>query len=114
MRRRAGSLAVATACLALLPAGGAADASPRRCPSFGFKHNGVQWHADSIRVRVVSCRAARALVRTYAEPRNCQFQPKCRVSRYTCRTRDAHGSVFTESCTRGRRLVRWHGSYVSR
>ena len=113
MRRLCLAVALA-ASLVLLAAGGGADAASRGCASFSFKHNGVSWHADSIRVRVITCRTARRVIKAYAEPRNCQFEPRCKVRRYTCRTRDAHGSEFTERCTRGRRVVRWHGSYVSR
>jgi hypothetical protein len=104
-------LAAATA--ALLPAA-SASAATRSCPSFSFKHNGVPWSAKSIRARNVSCRSAKRLIKAYAEPRNCQFQKRCRVGRYTCRTSSAEGSHFTEGCTRGGRVVRWRGSYVSR
>jgi hypothetical protein len=91
----------------------AAPAATHGCKSFSFKHNGVPWSAKQIRVRNVSCRSAKRLIKAYAEPRNCQFEKRCRVRRYLCRTLSAEGSEFTESCTRGSRLVRWHGSYVS-
>ena len=112
--RRLGVLLALAISLALLPAPPAADAATKRCKSFSFKQNGVPWRAESIRVRAVTCRTARSLIRAYAEPRNCQFEPRCGVRRYTCRTSNARGSEFDESCTRGRRLVRWHGSYISR
>ena len=35
------------------------------------------------------------------------------VGRCLCRTFEAEGSEFTERCTRGRRVVRWRGSYLS-
>jgi hypothetical protein len=90
------------------------DASAARaCPAFSWKNNGVPWRARQIRARGVSCAQARTLIRSYAKPRNCQFEARCKVGRWTCRTSDAEGSRFTERCTRGSRVVRWRGSYVS-
>lgn len=94
-------------------AAGQSAAAARSCPSFSFKHNGIPWSAKSIRAKKVYCRAARRLIKAYATPRNCQFRAKCKVRRYTCRTLSAEGSRFTEKCTRGGRVVRWRGSYVS-
>jgi hypothetical protein len=113
-RRCAAAALASLAVLAGLVAPSTAPAATHSCTSFSFKHNGVPWRAKSIRVRDVSCRSAKRLIKAYAEPRNCQFQKRCKVRRYTCRTLAASGSTFTESCTRGSRLVRWRGSYTSR
>lgn len=96
----------------------AATAAPgataaRVCPSFSWKRNGVPWRARRILAHAISCPRARDLIRSYAKPRNCQFEPRCKVGRWLCRTSGAEGSRFTERCTRGRRVVRWRGSYVS-
>jgi hypothetical protein len=114
MLRRLLLIAAAAAVTAALLPATSASAATRGCASFHFKHNGVPWSANQIRARDISCRSAKRLIKAYAEPRNCQFQKRCKVGRYTCRTSSAHDSEFTESCTRGSRLVRWHGSYVSR
>jgi hypothetical protein len=78
-----------------------------------FERNGTPWRAKAIRVRDVSCRSAKALIRSYAKPRNCQFEPRCRVERWACRTLEVEGSTFTERCTRGERMVRWRGSFTT-
>jgi hypothetical protein len=100
--------------VALAPDAAASEAtSSRNCSSFSFTRSGTPWRAQEIRTRRVSCRTARALIRSYATPRDCQFQPRCRVEGWACRTLEAEGSTFTERCTRRGRVVRWRGSYTS-
>jgi hypothetical protein len=91
-----------------------AAASAKHCKSFSFTHNGVHWHASKVRVAHLRCSGGRKVIKSYAKPRNCQFESKCRVGKYTCHTTSGHGSDFNERCTHGRRVVRWHGHYVSR
>jgi hypothetical protein len=73
----------------------------------------VPWKATSISTTNTRCRKARRVIRRYAKPRDCQFQERCRIRRWVCRTSDARGSRFDERCTKGSRVVSWHGSYVS-
>jgi hypothetical protein len=104
--------ALAVALAAVAPAG-AAKATHRSCPAYSFKHNGVPWHAASVRTLNAPCTTATRLIRAYATPRNCQFRTACHISGYVCRTSDADGATFSEACVRTGRSVRWRGSYVS-
>lgn len=119
MLKRSLVLGALLSALAFAPAPGAAAvaeaAAQSSCPAFTFKQNGVPWRARSIRrTSNVTCAKARALIRSYARPRNCQFRTACYIGGYTCRTTDAEGSEFTETCKRPGRSVRWRGSYSSR
>jgi hypothetical protein len=96
-----------------LGAGSDAEAARHRCAAFSFEHNGVPWHAKRIRTANVSCSAARKLIKAYARPRNCQFRAPCDVHGYVCRTTEADGSTFRETCRKDRKTVRWRGSYTS-
>lgn len=106
-----------TVCLALAVALSSATAGAASftstCPAYKFKASGIPWSAKQIRIKGTSCKAARALIRSYARPRNCRFQAPCHINKYTCRTTDAHESSFVETCKRPGHLVRWHGSYSS-
>jgi hypothetical protein len=111
--RHGSALVCALAALAILPGGAIGTPSKRSCAKYAFERNGVPWRAQSIRTVNVTCKNARALIRSYAIPRNCQFHGPCQVGRYVCNTTSAEGSEFTESCKRGKRAVRWAGSYSS-
>ena len=116
--RRVYRIALITACLALavalgVSAAGAATFTRSACPNYKFKDNGIPWSAKQIRIKGTTCKAARALIRSYARPRNCRFQAPCHIKKYTCKTTNAHESSFTETCRRPGHLVRWNGSYSS-
>jgi hypothetical protein len=83
------------------------------CAALAFTHNGIPWKATKVERTELSCDEATAVIRAYAKPRNCQFQPSCQIGTYRCRTLVTEGSTFTERCTRGHRSVQWRGTYVS-
>ena len=92
-------------------AGPVGVASAKSCSGLDFKYRGTPWHARDVHAKRTSCRTAHSLIRSYAHPRNCRFIAPCHLGKWTCRTYNAHGSQFDERCTRGRKRVRWHGSY---
>ena len=106
-------MCVCSALLVLGVTGDAGAASTSSCPSFKWKANGTPWQARQIRVRKVSCSDAGRLIRSYARPRNCRFIAPCRIQGLRCETNGTSGSVFRETCTRGKRLVSWRGSYMT-
>jgi hypothetical protein len=108
-------LALACALLTLLLCFGstAGAASQGGCKAFKFKDNGIPWAAKQIRIKGTTCKAAKALIRSYAHPRNCRLQAPCHIKGYKCRTTNSHDSTFRETCRRPGRLVRWVGSYSS-